>query len=130
MGAAQRLDVRASPSGALVDLSRGQPFGQGSSRRAIEVLRGHATTAGPALSFTYVWTTGSGKNRTTHHAHVVALGLPTFLPTVEVTPEGLGARLAKLVGAQDVQFESEAFNRAYRVAAGTSARGTRSCTRG
>ena len=38
-------------------------------------------------------------------------------PTVEVTPEGLGARLAKLVGAQDVQFESEAFNRAYRVAA-------------
>ena len=101
---------------ALVDISRGQPFGQGSSRRAIEVLRGTYDSRS-ALSFTYQWTTGSGKNRTTHHAHVVGLALPTFLPTVEVTPEGIGARLAKLVGAQDVQFESEAFNRAYRVAA-------------
>ena len=101
---------------ALVDISRGQPFGQGSSRRAIEVLRGTYDSR-PALSFTYQWTTGSGKNRTTHHAHIVGLALPTYLPTVEVTPEGLGARLAKLVGAQDVQFESEAFNRAYRVAA-------------
>lgn len=101
---------------SLVDISRGQPFGQGSSRRATEVLRG-TYDGRPALSFSYQWTTGSGKNRTTHHAHVVALALPTYLPTVEVTPEGLGARLAKLVGAQDVQFESEAFNRAYRVAA-------------
>ncbi|GEK20307.1 DUF3137 domain-containing protein [Cellulomonas xylanilytica] len=101
---------------SLVDLSRGQPFGQGSSRRAIEVLRGTYDSR-PALSFTYVWTTGSGKNKSTHHAHVVALALPTYLPTVEVTPEGLGARLAKLVGAQDVQLESDAFNRAYRVAA-------------
>ena len=50
-------------------------------------------------------------------AHVVALALPTYLPTVEVTPEGFGARLAKLVGAQDLQLESEAFNQAYRVAA-------------
>ena len=101
---------------ALVDISRGQPFNQGSNRRAIEVLRGTYDSR-PALSFTYVWTTGSGKNRSTHHAHIVGLALPTYLPTVEVTPEGLGARLAKLVGAQDVQFESEAFNRAYRVAA-------------
>jgi hypothetical protein len=101
---------------ALVDLSQEQPFQQGSSRRAIEVLRGTYDSR-PALSFTYQWTTGSGKNRSTHHAHVVALALPTFLPTVEVTPEGLGARLAKLVGAQDVQLESEAFNRAYRVVA-------------
>lgn len=101
---------------SLVEISRGQPFGQGSARRATEVLRG-TFDGSTALSFSYQWTTGSGKNRSTHHAHIVALALPTYLPTVEVTPEGLGARLAKLVGAQDVQFESEAFNRAYRVAA-------------
>ncbi|MEZ0447107.1 DUF3137 domain-containing protein [Cellulomonas sp. ICMP 17802] len=101
---------------SLVDLSRGQPFGAGSARRATEVLRGTFESR-PALSFTYTWTTGSGKNRSTHHAHVVGLGLPAYLPTVEVTPEGFGAMLAKLVGAQDMQFESEDFNRAFRVAA-------------
>jgi hypothetical protein len=101
---------------SLVDLSRDQPFGVGHTKTAKEVLRGtHATM--PALSFTYGWVTGSGKSATSHTAHVVALGLPAFLPTVEVTPEGLGAELAKLVGARDLQLESEAFNQAYRVAA-------------
>ncbi len=101
---------------SLVDLSRRQPFGVGHNRRATEVLRGTWRGA-PALSFTYEWTTGSGKTQTTQHAHVVALALPTYLPTLELTPEGLGASLAKLVGAQDIQFESEAFNQAYRVVA-------------
>ena len=101
---------------SLVDLSRGQPFRQGSARKASEVLRG-TFDGRPALSFSYQWTTGSGKNRSTHHAHIVALALPAYLPTIEVTPEGLGAKLAKLVGARDLQFESEAFNQAYRVAA-------------
>lgn len=100
----------------LTDISQGQPFGQGSARRATEVLRGPFESM-PALSFTYAWTTGSGKNRSTHRAHVVGLVLPTYLPTVEVTPEGIGALLAKLVGAQDIQFESDDFNRAFRVAA-------------
>ncbi|WP_421735052.1 hypothetical protein [Cellulomonas sp.] len=101
---------------SLVGLSRDQPFGVGSSRTATEVLRGTFESR-PALSFTYSWTTGSGKNRSTHRAHVVAVALPTYLPTVEVTPEGLGAKLVKMMGARDLQFESEAFNQAYRVAA-------------
>ena len=101
----------------LTSMSSGQPFGSGRARRATEVLRGTFESR-PVVSFSYAWTTGSGKNRTTHHAHVVALSLPAYLPTVEVTPEGLGAKLAKLVGVQDIQFESDDFNRAYRVAAG------------
>ena len=101
---------------SLVNLSRDQPFGVGSSRTAKEVLRGTFESRA-AVSFTYSWTTGSGKNRSTHTAHVVALALPTYLPTVEVTPEGLGAKLVKMLGARDLQFESEAFNQAFRVAA-------------
>ena len=101
----------------LTSMSSGQPFGAGRARRATEVLRG-TFEARPAVSFTYAWTTGSGKSKSTHHAHIVALQLPAYLPTVEVTPEGLGAKLAKLVGVQDIQFESDDFNRAYRVAAG------------
>ena len=46
----------------------------------------------------------------------MGVALPTYLPTVELTPDGFGAKLAKLVGAQDIQFESEDFNRAFRVA--------------
>ncbi len=92
----------------------GQPFGQGDSRCATEVLRGHFQGM-PATSFTYRWTTGSGKSRTTYVRHVVALDLPAYLPTVELTPDGLGAKLAKVVGGQDIQFESDDFNCAWRV---------------
>jgi hypothetical protein len=99
---------------SLATFANGQPFGQGRERRATEVLRG-VFDGRPALSFTYAWTTGDDKDRTRHTNHVVALGLPTFLPTVEVTPDGLGAKLAKLVGGQDMQFESAEFNRQFRV---------------
>src|SRR4051812_46398949 len=61
---------------ALVERWLGQPFGQGSARRATEVLHGTFGSR-PAVSFTYRWTTGSGKSQTVHIEHVVGLGLPT-----------------------------------------------------
>lgn len=102
---------------SLVRRWRGQPFGQGHAQRTSDVLVGTFEGA-RALSFAYAWTTGSGKNQTTHTAHVVALGLPATLPWVEVTPQGLGARLAKVFGAQDIDFELQEFNDAFRVASG------------
>ncbi|MGV8977086.1 MAG: hypothetical protein ACOH17_03495 [Cellulomonas sp.] len=92
----------------------GQPFGQGHSRKATDVLRGRFEGM-PATSFTYRWTTGSGKEESTYVRHVIALDLPAFLPNVELTPDGFGAKLAKAVGGQDIQFESDDFNRAWRV---------------
>lgn len=95
----------------------GTPFGVGSSRRTGEVVRG--TYRGrPAVSFAYTYTTGSGKSRSTTTWHVVAIDLPAHLPTLELTPDGLGAKLAKGFGGQDIQLESEDFNRAWRVEAG------------
>ena len=105
----------AASDRSLVDFSRGQPFGVGHSKKATEVLAGRYDRLS-ALSFTYRWTTGSGKEATTHTSHIVGVVLPAYLPTVELTPDGLGAKLAKLVGAQDIQFESDDFNRAFRVA--------------
>ena len=101
---------------ALARRWRGTPFDEGRSRRATEVLTG-PYEGRSALSFTFSWTTGSGKESTTHSAHVVALLLHASFPTLQLTPEGLGARLAKVFGGQDVQLESEAFNRAWRVQA-------------
>lgn len=96
---------------------KGTPFGAGHARKATEVLAGQYAGR-PALSFTYVWTVGGGKSETTHTAHVVVLFLPVSLPTLELTPEGFGTRVAKAFGGQDIQLESEDFNRAWRVESG------------
>jgi len=94
----------------------GQPFGTGDGRRASEVMTG---SFGPyrGTSFAYRYTSGSGKERTTHVFGVTTLSLPTFLPTLELTPENLGTRIVRAFGGQDIQFESEDFNRRWRVAA-------------
>lgn len=98
----------------LVDRWHGEPFGTGHSRRTSEVMVGRWRNR-PAVSFTYTYRTGSGKNESTYTFHVLALPLPAFLPTLELTPEGFGARVAKAFGGQDIQFESDDFNRAWRV---------------
>ncbi len=99
---------------SLVNRWRGEPFGAGRARRTSEVMVGRWGDR-PAISFTYSYKTGSGKNESTYTFHVLALPLPAHLPTLELTPDGFGARLAKAFGGQDIQFESEDFNRAWRV---------------
>jgi hypothetical protein len=106
--------VGADPS--FVDRWRGAPFGVGHTRRATEVMVGRYGER-PVVSFTYSYRTGGGKNQSTVTYHVLAMALPAYLPTLELTPEGLGAKVAKAFGGQDIQFESEDFNRAWRVEA-------------
>lgn len=95
---------------------QGRPFRLGRNGRATEVLVGRFDGR-PATSFTWQYTTGSGKNRSTVSHHVVAVALAAYLPTVELTHDGFGARLEKSLGGQDIQFESEAFNQVWRVQA-------------
>ncbi|QCB92598.1 hypothetical protein [Cellulomonas shaoxiangyii] len=109
--------VRHDPGYGLARLHHNQPFEQGHGRRVSEVLTGRWQGL-PAVSYTYEWSTGAGKERRTYYAHVVALALPAYLPVLELTGEGVGARIAKALGARDLQTESVAFNDAYRVAAG------------
>ena len=98
----------------LVHRWRGTPFGVGNTRRATEVVSG-PVGGRHAISFKYQYVTGSGKNRTRHTRHVVAVFLPKLLPVLELTPDGIAAKLVKALGGQDIRFESEAFNRAWRV---------------
>lgn len=98
----------------LVNRWRGTPFGVGNTRRATEVVSGPVGER-HAISFKYQYVTGSGKNRTRHTRHVVAVFLPRLLPVLELTPDGIAAKLVKAFGGQDIRFESEAFNRAWRV---------------
>jgi hypothetical protein len=95
---------------------RGAPFGAGRARRVGNAVTG--TFAGrPGISFDYQYTTGSGKNRTTHHYHVMVLSMPAPLPHLQLTPENFGTAIAKVFGGEDIEFESEQFNQQWRVQA-------------
>ena len=99
---------------ALANRWQCPPFQSGRSQRATEVLTGpfHGEQA---VSFNYQYSTGSGKNQTTHHFHVVALHLPVPLPWLRLTPENFGTSVARFFGGQDITFESQAFNDTWRV---------------
>lgn len=111
--AARGWDYQGSAQG-LAGRFTSEPFNAGRSRRATDALTGdfHGRHA---ASFDYQYVTGGGKDSTTHYFHVVCLHLPTALPRLRFDPDGLGASLATFFGGEDIQFESEEFNRAWRV---------------
>jgi hypothetical protein len=98
----------------------GTPFAEGDRRRARNVLQG-ADRGVPFVAFDYQYDTETtdskgNRQRQTHHFDVVALALPTVLPTLQVTPEGFLQRAAAAVGlGSDIDLESEDFNRRFTV---------------
>lgn len=84
------------------------PFGRGSSRQAKHVLVGKWSGI-PVRAFTYVYTTGSGDDRTTHSHSVVQFESNAGWPALEVY-NGWRLRLTK-----DIQFESDNFNKQFDV---------------
>ena len=101
---------------SLIGRWQGRPFRIGHSKRVSELVAG-PFQGRQAASFAYRYTTGSGKNQSTVTFHILVLQLPAYLPTLELTPDGLGAKLAKTLGGQDIEFESEDFNKVWRVEA-------------
>ncbi|TDO54496.1 hypothetical protein EV643_101285 [Kribbella sp. VKM Ac-2527] len=100
----------------------GTPFQTGDNRRVKNVLTG-PYQGRQIVAFDYSYQTHStdskGRRRTTTHKFgVVVMQLPGPLPHLEVTHEGIfGGALANAFGFADLQFESEQFNRAFRVKA-------------
>ncbi len=99
----------------------GEPFGRGENRQARNVLRGRDQEH-ELVAFDYSFETRNddsrgGSNKTVHRFSVAVLALPAWLPLLEVTPESLGTRIAGTLGRQDIELESEDFNRRYRVQA-------------
>ena len=98
---------------------QGDPFGKGDHRRAHNVLTGQ--WKGRAFtSFDYSYQTHSsngkgGQNTESHYFAVSAVALPTYLPSLQVTPENLLSRMGNAFGLTDIELESEDFNRAFRV---------------
>jgi hypothetical protein len=112
----------AGEDASLVDRWQGEPFGRGDTRRARNVLTGHESGL-PFTAFEYSYethSTDSKGNRTssTHHYVVAAVPMQGWLGTVQVLPESALDRMAGAVGlVQDIELESEDFNRRFRVSA-------------
>ncbi|GAA1554170.1 hypothetical protein GCM10009789_04510 [Kribbella sancticallisti] len=107
---------------ALADQWPGSPFRTGDNRRVRNVLSG-LYQGRQIVAFDYTYQTHSsngkgGRRTTTHKFGVVVMRLPGALPRLEVTHEGIfGGAVANALGFADLQFESEQFNRAFRVEA-------------
>lgn len=98
----------------------GSPFGRGRSRRATHVLRG--TWGGhEAVAFHYRYqvqhSNGQHTTTTTYRFTVCAVRLPAVVPRLELTAENVLTRVAGALGFDDVELESEDFNRRFRVRA-------------
>jgi hypothetical protein len=107
---------------ALANQWGGTPFRTGDHWRVRNVLSGQFQGR-PMVAFDYSYqthtTNGKGQRRTTTHKFgVVVMQLPAPLPNLEVGHEGIfGGAVAKALGFGDIRFESEQFNRSFRVTA-------------
>jgi hypothetical protein len=107
-------------AGEMVDRFVGAPFGRGFGRAAKHLL---TTRMGgrPVVAFEYSYKErrGSGKDQrtVTYTFEVVATTTPAPRPTLQVTAEHLGTRLLNAIGMDDLQLESEEFNRTFRISA-------------
>ncbi|MEO6957601.1 MAG: DUF3137 domain-containing protein [Antricoccus sp.] len=92
----------------------GSPFGEGSSRKASNVLTGHLKGR-PVVTFDYQFTTGSGDDQTTHNYVITAAQIPRAFPKLVVDPESASGRMARRLGFKDIELESETFNKQYKI---------------
>jgi len=107
---------------ALAEQWSGTPFQTGDTWLVRNVLSG-AFNGRQMVAFDYSYQTHSTdshgrRTSTTHKLGVVVLQMPGALPQLEVTHEGIfGGAVANAFGFRDIQFESDQFNRAFRVKA-------------
>jgi len=90
-------------------------FGRGHSRRASNVICGDVDGRA-VVAFDYQYTTGSGKNQSTHSCQALVMGLPILAAGLRMRSENLFDRVASWVGYEDIDFESDEFSRRYHVA--------------
>jgi hypothetical protein len=100
------------------ELPWGAPFGEGFGHAALDVL----TSTGPgrpAVCFTYRYKTRTSNGKTsstqTHYFAIYSARLQRALPNLHVGREGLFGTIARAIGFHDIEFESEQFNKTFKV---------------
>jgi hypothetical protein len=89
-------------------------FDQGHAKKACNCLDGTYEKV-PVILFDYEYTTGSGKNRTTHYVSALLAELEIDCPYLIIRPESVLDRFAAFFGFDDINFEYDEFNRAFNV---------------
>jgi len=89
-------------------------FDTGHSRSASNVMAGQVNGRDVILC-DYRYTTGSGKNQSTHSFQAAILTLPILAARLHVRQENFLDRVASWVGHDDINFESAEFSRRYHV---------------
>jgi hypothetical protein len=108
----------ASSNEAILSRYQGfSPFGIGHRQLVRHVLTSQQDGE-EWIFFDYQYTTGTGKNKTTHRYFIGSVFVPLRLEEMEVGQESFLHRAGGLVGIKDIQFESEEFNRKFWVKAG------------
>lgn len=117
LAVAQRLGLAFSP---------GDPYGiperygatdvcnSGHSKRASNVISGDLGE-GRVCYFDYRYTTGSGKDQTTHHYSVCAFESTYFWRRLFVRPENFLDKAAAMIGFDDIDLDNAEFNSAFFV---------------
>jgi hypothetical protein len=90
-------------------------FDRGHSRKVTNVMYGRTLEGHDRRAFDYQYTTGSGKNRRVYTFSCGLISTGATWPQLTLGPEGFFDRVMDVVGAADIQFESEEFNRAWEV---------------
>jgi hypothetical protein len=102
----------------LVDRFTGPPFGLGSGRRAYNVLYGtHDGRDLVSFDYEYKTQTSNGKQTTTHvhRFSVLGLSMGIHMPPLSVDPESFLDRFVGRLTGNDIDLESEEFNRTFTV---------------
>jgi hypothetical protein len=103
-------------------LTRSQAFSHAGGMQALRTgERGIQWAARGTINEREVWvmehryTSGSGKNRSTHYHTIICTPGPHTWPDLSLTTENLFHKIGELFGGKDIQVESEAFNKRWRV---------------
>ena len=102
----------------LVERFTGPPFGLGFGRRAYNVLYGtHEGRDLVSFDYEYKTQTTDGKQTRTqvHRFSVLGLSMGIYMPPLSVDPENFLDRFVGRLTGNDIDLESEEFNRAFTV---------------
>lgn len=111
---ANGFEFKSAPGDIHEKYEAFSPFGSGRNRRSANLIHGQRGEIRWEM-FDYRYTTGSGKNKTTHRVGVIVAKVPLMLPRLRIRPEHIFDKLAAAVGFDDIDFESAEFSRKYHV---------------
>ena len=100
--------------GDLVSRWEGPPFDAGSHRQVRNVVTAKVDGR-EVVAFEYTYVVRQGKSSRTFEYLVVTTPMPCPLPGLHVAPESVFDRLGTWLGGEDIDLESEDFNRQFRV---------------